>query len=116
MEAMQQPAGTARGQHNERTRGRCKGRQHNNQLIFRRAAALIRGIVICRSAMASPCILVCHTPTAIYSIVFGCAATATARNRMIAMAMGVALEEEGDGKGGKSNGDGNKEGNGKQQQ
>jgi hypothetical protein len=37
-----------------------------------------------------------------------------AMNRAIMTATEVVLEEEGDGEGGKSNGDGNKEDNGKQ--
>jgi hypothetical protein len=48
------------------------------------------------------------------SIVFGRAARATARNRAMVTVMAVALEEEGNGEGGKSNGDGNKYGDGKQ--
>jgi hypothetical protein len=39
---------------------------------------------------------------------------ATAMNRVMALVTVVLLEEEGNGKGRKSNGDGNKEGDGKQ--
>ncbi len=100
MEATQQPAGAARGRHNKRTRGRCKRRHHNNQLIFGRAATLICGIVVCRAAMALSGILVCHAAMAIRSIVFHRAATAMARNMGMVTAMAVALEEESDGEGG----------------
>jgi hypothetical protein len=116
MEARQQPDGAARGWHNERTRGQCKGRQHNNQLIFCCAATLIYGMVIWHSANALPGILVCHAAMAKCSNFFGRAAMATARNRAMAMAMAVALEEEGNGEGRKSNSGGNKDGDGKQQQ
>jgi hypothetical protein len=58
--------------------------------------------------------IVCNAATAIRGIVIGHTAMATARNRAMAMEMAVVLEEEGDGKGGKSDGNGNKEGIGKQ--
>jgi hypothetical protein len=112
MEATQQPAGAARGQHNERTRGRRKGRQHNNQLIFCRAATLICGIVICRAATALPGNLVCHAAMETRGIVFSHMAMMTARNRAMMMVIAVALEDEVNGKGRKSDGDGDKENNG----
>jgi hypothetical protein len=112
---MQQQAGAARGRHNKRTREQCNGRQCNNQLIFCHAATSICNVVIYCAAMALPSIVVCNTTTAIRGIVFGGTARAMARNRVMAKKMAVALEEEGNGKGRKSNGDGNKEGNGEQQ-
>jgi hypothetical protein len=66
--------------------------------------------------MALPGIVVCNAAMAIHGIVFACTAMATSRNRVMATEMAVALEEEGNGKGRKSNGNCNKEGNGKQQQ
>jgi hypothetical protein len=111
---MQQPAGAARGWHNKRTREQRKGRQRNNQLIFRRTTTLIRGVVICHTPTALPGIIVCKATTAIRGIVFGCTAMVTARKRAIVTEMAVTLEEEGDGKGRKRDGNGNKEGNGKQ--
>ncbi len=72
----QQPTNAARGWHNKRTKGWCKGRQHNNQLIFRHATTTICGIVICCATTALPGIIVCHAATAICSIAFCRAAMA----------------------------------------
>jgi hypothetical protein len=98
MEATQQPAGAVRGQHNKRTRGWGKGRQCNNQLIFRHPTTSICGVVICHAATALPSTVGCHATMAKH------------------LAMAVALEEEGNGEGGKSDGDADKEGNGVQGQ
>ena len=87
--------------------------QCNNRKIFHRTATLICSVVICHATMVLPSIVVCNAVTLIHGIVFGCAATATARNRAMGAKMAVALEEEGIGEGGKSNGNGDKEGNGK---
>ena len=106
---VQHEGGTARGQEGG-------VRQCNNQLMFHHATTTICGIVICHAAMALPGIVVCNAAMAIHGIVFACTAMATSRNRVMATEMAVALEEEGNGKGRKSNGNCNKESNGKQQQ
>jgi hypothetical protein len=117
---MQQPAGAARGRHNERTRGQHRGRQRNNQIFLCCTTNLICSVVICCTATGLLGILVCHAAMLICSIVFGSAATATAmgmaRNRAMVRTMAGVLEKEANGKGGKSNGDDNNEGNGKQRQ
>ncbi len=74
--ATQQPAGAAREQHNKRTRGQCRGGQHNNQLMFHHAATTICGIVICPTTTALSGIVVCQAATAIHGAVFGCATMA----------------------------------------
>ncbi len=90
-----------------------KGLQCTNWKIFHCTATSICSVVICHATMVLPSIFVCNAVTLIHGIVFGCAATATARNRAMGAEMVVALEEEGISKGGKSDGNGDKEGNGK---